>query len=101
MEDDFVGELSKIRAATLIVWGDRDALCPRRDQDVLLKAIAGSRLVVHEGAGHALHWERPERFAADLAAFAKSLFIGAASPAHAAGASLHVAPLGPTTRAAH
>ena len=71
-EDDFVGELSKIRAATLILWGDRDALCPRRDQDVLLRAIAGSRLIVYEGAGHALHWERPERFAADLAAFSVS-----------------------------
>ena len=51
-EDDFVGELCKIRAATLILWGDRDALCPRRDQDALLTTIAGSRLVVYEGAGH-------------------------------------------------
>ena len=66
------------RGPTLIVWGDRDALSPRRDQDALLTTISGSRLVVYEGAGHALHWEQPERFAADLVAFAKSLFIGAA-----------------------
>jgi non-heme chloroperoxidase len=78
-EDDFAGELSKIRAPTLIIWGDRDALCPRRDQDALLTTIAGSRLVVYAGAGHALHWEQPERFAADLVAFARSLFIGSAS----------------------
>ena len=44
-----------------------------RDQDALLAAIAGSRLVVYESAGHALHWEEPERFAADLVAFAESL----------------------------
>jgi pimeloyl-ACP methyl ester carboxylesterase len=78
-EDDFVGELSKIQAATLIIWGERDALCPRRDQDALLTAIAGSRLVVYEGAGHAVHWEQPERFAADLVAFAKGLPIDTAS----------------------
>jgi non-heme chloroperoxidase len=40
-----------------------------------LRAITGARLVVYENAGHALHWEEPERFAADLAAFVKSLDI--------------------------
>jgi pimeloyl-ACP methyl ester carboxylesterase len=72
-EDDVAGELGKIVAPTLIVWGDLDALCPRRDQDALLAAIAGSRLQVYEGAGHALHWEEPERFAADLVAFTGTL----------------------------
>jgi pimeloyl-ACP methyl ester carboxylesterase len=72
LEDDF-GGLSLIQAPTLIVWGDRDALCPRADQQALLGAIRGSRLAVYEGAGHGLHWEEPERFAADLAAFAAAL----------------------------
>jgi pimeloyl-ACP methyl ester carboxylesterase len=70
LEDECAGELGRIRAATLILWGDRDAICSRRDQDALLAAIPGSRLVVYEGAGHGLHWEEPERFAADLVAFA-------------------------------
>jgi non-heme chloroperoxidase len=38
-----------------------------------LKAIAGSQFVVYQNAGHALHWEEPERFAADLAALARSV----------------------------
>ncbi len=62
-----------IRAPTLIVWGDRDAYCPRSDQDALAAAIAGSRLLVYAGAGHDPHWEQPERFAADLAAFTDAL----------------------------
>lgn len=53
--------------------GTRDSLCRRADQDDLLATIAGSRLVVYENAGHALHWEEPERFAADLVAFATRL----------------------------
>jgi non-heme chloroperoxidase len=75
LEDDFVGELNKIEAPTLIIWGAQDTFCPRQDQDAFLRAIPGAQLVVYEGAGHALHWEEPERFAADLAAFVKSLGI--------------------------
>jgi pimeloyl-ACP methyl ester carboxylesterase len=76
LEDDFAGELNQIKAPTLILWGDRDALCYRGDQEALLKAITGSRLLVYEGAGHALHWEEPERFAADLVAFGKGVITG-------------------------
>jgi non-heme chloroperoxidase len=72
LEDDLAGELGRIRAPTLVIWGDRDVLCPRRSQDMLLSEIAGSRLVVYEGAGHAVHWEEPQRFAADLTAFVRA-----------------------------
>jgi non-heme chloroperoxidase len=50
LEDDFAGELSRIEAPTLILWGDQDALCSSGDQDALLAAIPGSRLIVYEGA---------------------------------------------------
>jgi non-heme chloroperoxidase len=72
-EDDFADELGKVAVPTLIIWGDRDNFCPRGDQDTLLAGITGSRLLVYEGAGHSLHWEEPERFAADVAAFVKGL----------------------------
>jgi pimeloyl-ACP methyl ester carboxylesterase len=78
LEDDVAGDLGRIRAPTLIAWGARDAFCSRRDQDELLAAIPGSRLLVYDNAGHALHWEEPARFAADLVAFVESL--GAATP---------------------
>jgi non-heme chloroperoxidase len=76
LEDEAAAELGKIRASTLVIWGARDALCSRRDQDALLAAIGGSRLMIYEGAGHGLHWEEPARFARDLVAFARTLVPG-------------------------
>jgi non-heme chloroperoxidase len=73
LEGDYSAQLDRIKAPTLIVWGDRDARYPRADQDALASAIAGARLLVYEGAGHPLHWEEPERFAADLGAFVDEL----------------------------
>jgi non-heme chloroperoxidase len=72
-EDDFAAELGEIAAPTVAFWGDRDSLARRTDQDALVAGIPGARLVVYEGTGHALHWEEPERFAADLAAFVAAL----------------------------
>ena len=73
LEDDSSEELDKIKAPTLIVWGDQDVILPRSDQEALAAAIAGSRLVVYPGAGHAFYWEEPERFASDLVAFIEDL----------------------------
>jgi pimeloyl-ACP methyl ester carboxylesterase len=66
--DDSSGELDRIGAPTLIVWGDQDVIIPHSDQEALA-AILGSRLVVYPGAGHALYWEQPVRVASDLVAF--------------------------------
>jgi non-heme chloroperoxidase len=57
------------RVPTLIVWGDRDDIFPLAEQERLRDGIAGAKLVVYEGGGHAFHWEEPERFARDLTAF--------------------------------
>ena len=73
LEDDSAHEVGRVEAPTLILWGERDAFCPRTDQEVLLAAITGARLVVYQGTGHALHWEEPERFAVDVTTFADSL----------------------------
>lgn len=70
---DFSQELKKIDVPTLIAWGDEDAFFPLSDQVVLRDSIPGSQLVVYHGAGHAVHWEKPTRFASDLLSFAASL----------------------------
>jgi pimeloyl-ACP methyl ester carboxylesterase len=66
-----VERLARIRVPTLLLWGDKDGMLTRADQDGLLAGIKGSKLVVYANTGHALHWEEPVRFAQDLAAFAR------------------------------
>lgn len=73
LEDDSVRELDKIKAPTLIVWGDHDAFVPLGDQKMLEMAITGSRLVVYPGAGHAVYWEEPDRVAFDLGGFIETI----------------------------
>lgn len=72
MQDDFSADLNRIKAPTLLIWGDHDTMVPRSDQDAQTAAIPGARLVVYPGVGHAVHWEAPERFASDLATFVEA-----------------------------
>lgn len=72
-EGDYSTELGNIAVPTLIVWGDQDARYRRAEQEALASAIERSRLLVYPGAGHALHWEQPKRFASDLLAFVRGL----------------------------
>jgi non-heme chloroperoxidase len=58
-----------ILAPAAIIWGDRDAHCPRAGQHELREALRSSRLFTLTGVGHALHWERPADTAALLRAF--------------------------------
>ena len=64
-----VVELPDAPFPTLLLWGERDAIFPRATQDGLQARIPGARLVVFPGTGHAVHWERPEEFSAELRAF--------------------------------
>jgi len=73
MEDDSSKELDQIEAPSLIIWGDRDTTLPLEDQKKLAAKIPDSQLLVYSGAGHGLYWEEPDRIAADIATFAKSL----------------------------
>jgi 3-oxoadipate enol-lactonase len=54
--------LSKITAPTLILVGAEDAITPVADSEKMHNAIAGSRLVVLENAGHVSNLERSEVF---------------------------------------
>ena len=58
----------RITAPTLIVWGTRDTLIPRADQETMATEIPGARLVIYGDVGHLPVIEAPGRVAADLTA---------------------------------
>ncbi len=63
--------LPRLTMPALILWADRDEIAVREHQQILVEGIPGSKLVVYEGTGHALHWEEPRRFADDVVAFVR------------------------------
>ena len=69
LQYDATTALSNIRAPTLMLWGDHDALFSRAEQDLFLAAVADARLKVYEETGHCPNWERPDNVAADIASF--------------------------------
>jgi non-heme chloroperoxidase len=66
---DDTSRLREIGAPTLILWGERDALLPREEQERHAAAIPNATLRVYPETGHLAHWVRPEWVARDLETF--------------------------------
>jgi pimeloyl-ACP methyl ester carboxylesterase len=62
---------SGITVPTLLIWGDKDGLALRDQQERLLAELPDARLEVYRDAGHSPNWEQPARVAADIVAFSK------------------------------
>ena len=62
-------DLKKIKNRTLIIWGDKENIFPRSEQDLLTSALRHSVLKVYQDVGHVPVWETPEQVAKDLQAF--------------------------------
>ncbi|HEX2542937.1 MAG TPA: alpha/beta hydrolase [Caldimonas sp.] len=73
LEDDFGAELGRIDVPVLLPWGDADSFVPEEDQRRLQRALPRATRSVFGGAGHALHWEQPDGFAAVLRRFVHAL----------------------------
>lgn len=70
---DYVNRLRTYTKPVLILWGDKDVFSPMKDQDLLAGVLMRSQLVIYKGTGHAVHWEEPARFAADLDSFIQQI----------------------------
>jgi 3-oxoadipate enol-lactonase len=60
---DSYARLAQIKAPTLILQGDDDAIVPVQNADVLNQGIAGSRKQILRGIGHMFFWEAPQEAA--------------------------------------
>lgn len=69
MQVDFTEQLKQIDAPAVIFWGNKDAFCIYKGQEILVNNIKNSRLIIYGNTGHALHWEEPKRFSEDLVNF--------------------------------
>lgn len=70
---DLTKDLGTIESPVLILWGSKDTICFKTDQENFERNLKNEKMIVYEGTGHALHWEEPERFAADLVNFINGL----------------------------
>jgi pimeloyl-ACP methyl ester carboxylesterase len=81
-EHDLRRQASSIRAPTLVVWGRRDPVIPLRVGRRVVSLIPGAQLSVFD-SGHVPHTTDPQRFAAELTAFADRALDSACSTAPA------------------
>jgi pimeloyl-ACP methyl ester carboxylesterase len=61
--------LRRIKAPTLVVWGERDAITPHALGHGIAAAVPGARLLTLAEAGHNPMWERAEAFNAEVLCF--------------------------------
>jgi pimeloyl-ACP methyl ester carboxylesterase len=72
-EADLRDVLPRIEVPTLLLYGDEDQRAPMHVGEELHAGIAGSKLVVLAGVGHASTIEAPEQVNAEIRAFLRSL----------------------------
>jgi pimeloyl-ACP methyl ester carboxylesterase len=66
------GRLHRVRAPTLVVWGERDGLIPQAQGERYIELIAGARLEVMPGCGHLPVFEQPAELARIAIAFLRA-----------------------------
>lgn len=66
---DLREEVEKIKVPTLIIGAEYDATTPVRYQEDLQRKIAGSKLVMIKGSGHASMYEKPYEFTSIVMGF--------------------------------
>ena len=63
--------MPKIKAPTLLIWGENDTATPLRDAKTMEKLIPDAGLVSFKGAGHYSFLDNPVQFRAVIQSFLK------------------------------
>ncbi|MEN3312210.1 MAG: hypothetical protein V7645_1539 [Actinomycetota bacterium] len=66
---DVWDRLGEIRAQTLVLTGDQDAVVDPKNSELLAERIPAVRLEVVSGAGHLFFWEQPTQFVETVTEF--------------------------------
>ena len=67
------GRLAALGVPVKIIWGEDDPFAPVAGAHRLQAEIPGSELVMIDGAGHFVVEDAPERYAAELSSFLRSV----------------------------
>lgn len=73
---DITRDVGKITAPALVICGSEDKMMPPAASERIAGSIAGSKLVVIEGAGHMVMMEKPDAFNSALKDFAFAIHKG-------------------------
>jgi len=68
------GRLRTVRVPTLIVWGGNDHIASISNAELLNREVAGSKLLVIDGARHPAYLDAPELWHRELLGFLKENF---------------------------
>ena len=71
VNEDLKHCMPKIKAPTLLIWGENDTATPLRDAKIMEKLIPDAGLVSFPGCGHYSFLDNPIQFAAVLRSFLK------------------------------
>ena len=69
VNEDVTPMLPRVRASTLLLWGDQDSEVGRHAMELMAARIPRARLVVFPGAGHFPYQDAPEMFFRHLTGF--------------------------------
>lgn len=59
----------RIKAPTMILWGDQDSLFDATSQDHIKTVLPDAKYVTYAGHGHNMFWEIPQQVGADITQF--------------------------------
>lgn len=62
LAEDLSDDLKKIKAETLLIWGEKDRVVPLKYGNMMYQLIANARLEVMENVGHFPYLENPKLF---------------------------------------
>lgn len=80
VNEDLRHVMPRIKAPTLLVWGEDDTATPMRDARIMERLIPDAGLVSFAGCGHYSFLDNPMGFAAVIRSFFKDEFTGGARP---------------------